>query len=307
MTKVAATASSMNNVAFRADDGTILRGWHFPPKPGSSELAPIILLHHGFSGVKEFYFIKFAEILNRAGLGVLAYDPRGLGDSDGRIRQEIDPFQQVADFRDAVTFALTLPGVDPNRVGVWGTSYGGGVAIQSTALDQRIGCIVVQVPFLSGDAYWNHVPHEARKQLSQLFAQDRAARAAGRRPMRIAVAAEDTSAPCVLPTQDAWDFCTKEMAPVAPNWKNEVTVRSWEMIASFEPVAYIHRIAPRPLLFIASEFDSLLPLEGAKQAFARAEGLKEFIVLPSGHFDCYDERSSFAARDWFARHLGSAS
>jgi fermentation-respiration switch protein FrsA (DUF1100 family) len=306
MANAAAPAGS-SNIAFRADDGTILRGWHFLPKNGGADRAPLIVLHHGFSGVKEFYLDKFSNVFAEAGLGVLVYDPRGLGDSEGRIRQEIDPFQQVSDFRDAISFGSTLPRVDPDRIGVWGCSYGGGVAIQATALDQRIGCIVVQVPFLSGGGYWSQVPPEARKQLSQIFAQDRRARAAGQLPMMVAVAAEDaTKTLCVLPTQDSWEFCMRQMAPIAPNWKNEVTLRSFEMIGSFEPLAYLHRITPRPLMFIGAENDSLIPFELAKQAFERVGEPKQLLALPSGHFDCYGadfEQSASAARDWYVKHL----
>jgi uncharacterized protein len=57
---------------------------------------------------------------------VVAYDHRNFGDSDGEPRQELDPWVQVRDYRHAISFAQTLDGVDPDRVGVWGSSYAGG-------------------------------------------------------------------------------------------------------------------------------------------------------------------------------------
>ena len=277
-------AGQPNNVAFKADDGTMLRGWHFLPSNTRADSAPIVVLDHGFSGVKEFYLDDYANLFAEAGLGVLVYDPRGFGDSDGRVRQEIDPFQQIADFRDAITFAQTLRHADPQRVGVWGSSYGGGVAIQAAAIDPRIQCVVAQIPFLSGGAYWNHVPPQARDQLSKMFAAERSERAAGNPLMMVPVVAEDPiKTPCVLPTKEAWDWCTKA-ATRAPNWKSLVTMRSFEMIASFEPMAYIDRIAPRPLMMIGAERDDLIPIEASRQAFERAQGPKEFVALPCGHF-----------------------
>jgi cephalosporin-C deacetylase-like acetyl esterase len=57
---------------------------------------------------------------------VLAYHHRNFGDSDGEPRQELDPWMQVRDYRNAITFVQTLDGVDPERIGIWGTSYAGG-------------------------------------------------------------------------------------------------------------------------------------------------------------------------------------
>lgn len=309
MTTATRPTDQPNNVSFKADDGTTLRGWHFLPRNTRDDAAPIVVLHHGFSGVKEFYLDDYASLFADAGLGVLVYDPRSFGDSEGRIRQEIDPFQQIADFRDAVTFATTLPRADAKRVGAWGSSYGGGVVIQSTAVDSRIQCVVAQIPFLSGGAYWSHVPAEARLQLTQLFAAERSERAVGKPPMTLAVVAEDpVKTPCVLPTREAWEWCT-QAATRAPNWKNEVTVRSLEMLGSFEPAAYIERISPRPLLLIGAEFDDLIPIEMSRAAFERAQGPKEFVTLPYGHFGLYNSEpfleSASAARNWFVKHLAA--
>ncbi|MGJ4899632.1 alpha/beta hydrolase [Bradyrhizobium oligotrophicum] len=297
--------AGFEKVAFKADDGTVLRGWHVPPQ-GDAPTAPIVVLHHGFSGLKESYLDKYAAAFSAAGLGALVYDPRNFGESEGRVRQEIDPMQQLADYRDAITFAMTLPRVDPRRIGAWGSSYGGGVAIQAAAIDQRIRCVAVQVSFLSGGAIWSHIPAETKAQLSQLFVGERLARAAGEPPMTMQVVAQDpATTPCILGTLDAYDWCM-EAAKISPLWRNEVTVRSLELTFSFEPVAFLHRIAPRPLMLIAAEGDMLMPIEASREAFARAGEPKQFVSLPCGHFAPYVEhfeRSSSAARDWFRSHL----
>ncbi len=89
------------DVAFRTDDGVTLQGWHYLPAAAKQGPQPIVIMHHGFSAVKEGYPEHFFEdYLAAAGFGVLTYDPRSLGESGGRIRQEIDPFLQVSDFRE---------------------------------------------------------------------------------------------------------------------------------------------------------------------------------------------------------------
>ena len=293
------------DISIRTDDGVVLRGWLFAAR-GATSPAPLILLHNGFGGVKEGHLEKFGRAFAQAGFNVLGYDPRGLGDSGGRVRYEIDPVQYVADFRDAITFGISLPGVDARRIGVWGSSYGGGIVIQAAALDARISCVAAQVPFLSGGAIWRSLPAEAKAGLTGLFAGERASRAAGQPVMTMKVVSRDPQRePCILTSPESYDWCIAAAAD-APNWRNEVTVRSLEMTFGFEPMTYIAAVAPRPLLIVAAESDALMPFEGSRGAFMAAAEPKAFVSLPCGHFDPYDvyfEQSSAAARDWFVQRL----
>ena len=111
----------VTDIAFDAD-GATLRGWLYRPHTSSST-APVVVMAHGYNCLKEFYLDKYAAAVASAGHVVLAYDHRNFGDSDGEPRQELDPWQQVRDYRDAITFAQTLDGVDRDRVGIWGSSY----------------------------------------------------------------------------------------------------------------------------------------------------------------------------------------
>ncbi|MCC7345878.1 MAG: alpha/beta fold hydrolase, partial [Variibacter sp.] len=138
------------DVEFDAE-GTTLRGWLIRPE-ARREPCPIIVMAHGFSGLKEQYLDRYAERFAAAGLAALIYDNRNFGASDGEPRQEIDPIAQLRDYRHAITFARTLPGVDRERVGIWGTSYSGGHAIVVGAIDRRVKCVAVQVPAISGSA-----------------------------------------------------------------------------------------------------------------------------------------------------------
>jgi uncharacterized protein len=110
-------------IEFQAD-GTRLRGWLYEPD-GAERPYPLVVMAHGFSATKEMYLDDFAEVFAAAGLGVLVYDNRNLGESDGEPRGEIDPWRQVQDYRSAITFGSQLDGVDPDRIGVWGSSYSG--------------------------------------------------------------------------------------------------------------------------------------------------------------------------------------
>lgn len=71
-------------------------------------------------------------------------------------------------------------------------------------------------------------------------------------------------------------------------------MRSLELTFSFEPVAYLHRIAPRPLMFIAAEGDTLMPIEASRETFPRAGEPKQFVSLPCGHFAPYVELRGYS-------------
>jgi hypothetical protein len=72
-------------------------------------------------GVKS-HIDHYAALFAEAGLAMSLDDHRGFGTSDGAPRQEVDPYRQLADWRDAITFAESQPEFDAERgLGVWGS------------------------------------------------------------------------------------------------------------------------------------------------------------------------------------------
>jgi fermentation-respiration switch protein FrsA (DUF1100 family) len=294
------------DIAFRTQDGLTLRGWHSVPD-GLAGKAPVIVMAHGFSAVKEMYLDRFAEAFAAAGLGVLVFDNRNFGASDGEPRQEIDPWQQVRDYRDAITFAETLPETDPARIGIWGSSYSGGHVLVVGATDRRVKCVTAQVPLISGHRNARRLiraDHIAGVQA--MFDADRRARYTGAAPAMIPVVAEDPAAPCALPTPDSWTWFTETGRNRAPSWRNEVTLQSVEMFTAYEPGAWIRFISPTPLLLVVALGDHLTVADEALAAYEQALEPKQLVCLNGGHFDAYVrdfDAASTAARDWFVAHL----
>jgi hypothetical protein len=288
-------------------EGTLLRGW-FYPAVGVHSTAPVIVMAHGLSAVKEMYLDDYADYFSAAGLNVLVFDHRNFGASEGSPRQEVMPNAQFGDYRHAITFAATLPEVDASQVGVWGTSFSGGHALMVGALDKRVSAVVAQVPFVSG---FGNVRALVRADLLLYlqgeFARDRAARYAGATPSVMPVVDVDPMAASVLPSADSWQWFSETSAKRAPSWRNELTLKSVESLSEYEPQAYIHRISPVPLLVIIAEQDAVAPSELAFAAFERALEPKQLVVLPGGHFDAYVgdgfTRAASAALEHFIRHL----
>ncbi len=297
-------------IAMRKDiefgaEGVTLRGWLYVPD-GARKPAPTVVMAHGFSGVKEDFLDRFAEVFCAAGVVAVAYDHRNFGASDGEPRQEIDPWQQIRDYRHAITWARMQPEVDRERIGIWGTSYTGSHVLVVAALDRRVKCVVSQVPVMSGSVNVGRmVRSDLIPAMRAQFDADREARFLGKPPGMIAVASPDPNVPCALPTPDCWDWFV-ETQKRAPAWRNEVTLRSLEMLTEYEPGDYIARISPTPLLLIVAAHDRLAVADATLAAFNRALEPKKLVLIDGGHFDPYVNhfsRSSSAARDWLLEHL----
>lgn len=147
-------------------EGTRLAGEVFRPA-GATAPGPAILFCHGWSGVKAHLIPRYAEAFAKAGYICLFFDYRGWGESDGKliaapgaprltkagvetipvrvIRDVVDPLDEIADIRACLAWLLTEPGVDPSRVGLWGSSYGGGLTTYVTGTDPRVKALVAQI------------------------------------------------------------------------------------------------------------------------------------------------------------------
>jgi len=108
------------DVRFSAEGGIELSAWLFIPAEDGP--LPAITMAHGYAGTEYHGIEPFAE----AGFAVLVHDHRGFGDSGGEPRQDVNAWQQIADWRRAISYLQDRSEVDEDRVGLWGTSFAGG-------------------------------------------------------------------------------------------------------------------------------------------------------------------------------------
>ena len=156
-------------------DGTRLSGILLYPKDREEgEKLPALVMCNGWGGTKAFLMRSgIAPRFAAAGYVVINYDYRGWGDSDSRlvvrdempkpdedgyvtvraqaIREVVDPVDQQKDIDAAISFVYGEPMVDKDRIGIWGTSFGGGHVIYRAAHDSRIACVVAQVGSMPDD------------------------------------------------------------------------------------------------------------------------------------------------------------
>ncbi|WP_370303249.1 alpha/beta hydrolase [Pseudooceanicola sp.] len=295
------------DITFNTEDGTTLAGWFFAAA-GADGPAPTVIMCHGFSATKEMHLDGFAKTFQAAGMNVIVYDNRNLGDSGGTPRGEIDPEQQIRDFRDAITYAQGRADVDPDRIGAWGSSYSGGHVLVVAARDRRVKCVVSQVPLVQGlENARRLVRSDLWAGLREGFVADRQARLRGEAPLTMPVIGETFGDPCALPTEDSHRFFSDLPEEKRGRWQNEITLRSMELFTEYEPGDAIARIAPTPLMIVVGRDDHLTPADMTLAAYERALEPKKLLVLECGHFEAYTdgpfEISAPAQCEWFQTHL----
>jgi len=274
---------------------------YYPDDLQPGERRAGIVLCHGYTGVKDLYLPDNARVLNEAGYMVMTFDYKGWGESAG-VRSRLAPYSRVADVQAAVTFLGTLPEVDANRLGIYGTSYGGATVVWVGAIDPRVTCIVSVVGIGHGARWMRSVrrPDEWYDLLDRAR-EDRCQRAL------TGESAFVERSEILLPDRQsaALAAAARRHNPAAVN---TIPLEYVDDTLGFHPEWVVDKIAPRPILFITTDNDRLVPPEESEHLYAQAGEPKKLVVLKGyGHYEVYVEPAfsevMAATLDWYHTYL----
>ena len=259
---------------------------------------PAILLCHGWGGRKQHLLELYAPYFAAAGYVVMVFDYRTWGESDGKpvpvsdepmlteggdqtirvriIREAVDPVDHVADVRAAFAYLLAEPGVDPGRVGLFGTSYGGGHVLSVAGTDDRVKAVVAQI---------GGYGHSTSSEFRQRARQQAADKARG---------VLDPPLP-----QDAGRAVTSLSG--VPDLARQLTHAPLELARGVRV----------PTLFIDAEFEEYNTSDphlqgGGAYEVVRQNAVSQRHTFPCTHYRVYDEYLEPArklALDWFGKYL----
>lgn len=159
----------------------------------------------------------------------------------------------------------------------------------AAAMDKRIKAVVVQVPFVSGES----TTAAAAGPLLPAVHADRQAIKGGRAGAMVPVAAASPEeerrgeSRAILHGPGVAEFL-QAMQADGVGWETEMTLQSVLNVFMFEPLAFVHRVAPTPLLMVVADGDTVVPTALQLRAYAAAYEPKTIAVLADcTHFDLY--------------------
>ena len=268
-------------------EGTRISGLVMHARTTEPRKLPAIVMAHGWGGTAAM-LQPYAEQFAQAGYFVLAFDYRGWGESDARkiradpaspelrdLREVVDPIDQATDFFNAIHWVMGESLVDTARIGLWGTSFSGGLVAYVAARDPRVKALVSQVAYFG-------------------IARDK---------MPAAQLARSES--------DATQRSRGELRYPEPGVREIGRLRGAPIRESFlryAPIEDIGGISGTAMLIIDAEKEELFDLrEHGALAFERAREPKKRVVMPGiAHYGIYQSAREEATRlaiDWYDQHL----
>lgn len=261
--------------------GTPVEAWAYAPADATGPV-PVVVIGMGLGYTRSAGADPFAQRFVEAGYAALAFDYRSFGGSGGEPRQVLSVRRQLEDWDAAIAFARTLPGVDPDRVVVWGTSFGGGHALTLARRDDLVAAIA-QCPFTDGVASTRAVPLLASLKVTWRAVRDIAARIVGRGPVYVAGSGPAGSA-ALMTAHDALP-AMGELTTEAPDFENRLAGRAALEILRYGPGRKAKGIRT-PMFAAVCDRDTVAPAPTAARQLARS-AMVEVRHYDVGHFDIY--------------------
>lgn len=264
----------------------------------AGERLAAILLCHGWAGPKAHLNRTYAPVFCAAGFVCLTFDYRGWHESDARlitldkqpapgadgtitvrakpVREVVDPLDQNRDIHNAIDFLLAEPCVDAERLGLWGSSFGGGHVVYVAGTDARVKAVVSQVPGMGQSADARGFTHPGPDASRIASAMARGEIDTVPRPASMPASLKGTG-----DVRTLWQYRPRQAA---------ANIRVPTLIIDQEEEEY------------GGRENSGLAARNAIPAGTEVA----YHVFPGSHYAIYDKnfrQSAELARDWFLKHL----
>ena len=262
-------------------------------KPGEKRAAFLVL--HGFGSNKDSSNVMApTKVLAELGYVTLRFSMRGCGDSEGEFGRVIC-LEQVEDTRNALTFLAQHPAVDPKRIALVGSSFGGAVAVYAGGVDPRVAAVISNGGWGDGERKFRgqHKSPQEWARFTKMLEEGRAYRA-------------KTGKSLMVPRYD--------IVPIPPHLRGNLAKNSVEMFPAetaqsmfdFRADNVVGKIAPRPLLLIHASSDSVTPTEQSIELFKRAgEPAELHLFSEVDHFLFAEDNARVwgVMRDWLRNYF----
>ncbi len=272
--------------------------------PKTNNKSAVIIMAHGFAGLRQFKLIQYAQRFAQAGYAVILFDYRYWGGSTGKPREMISINSQLEDWKTMIQYASTCKFIDNRRIVLWGTSLSGGYALSLASELKNIQAIMVKIPYVDGAETAKLYPLQRYPQALKLSSQDYMGSKMGLNPKRLPVV--DQYKLCFMPTADSY---YGYLSIVNPDyyWSGEVPARVFFNLMRYRPIQLVRQINI-PVLFIAAQHDSLIPIESSREAATNIAPFVSYHEWDMKHFDIYHgswfEKAVTTQLEFLHQHIG---
>ncbi len=282
-------------VQFASADLTLSGLIEKPEHASEQENVPAFIILHGFGSSKNAGNVRApAKFLQNLGFATLTFDMRGCGESEGE-RGRLICLEQVEDTRNALSFLQSCSGVDANRIGLMGSSFGAAVALYTSAVDDRVAATISSGGWGNGTRKFRnqHPGDEAWKKFLSML---------------------ETGKKHLQETGESLWVDRYDIVPIPGHLRKNVVsgsiqkfpVETAQSMYDFKAEEIVADIAPRPLLLLHSSVDSVTPTEQSLELFKRAGMPKDLhLFAETDHFMFAEDnhRVRRVVRDWLDIHF----
>ena len=262
-------------------------------RPGEKRAAFLVL--HGFGSNKtSSNTMAPTKVLSEMGYVVLRFDMRGCGKSEGEHGRVIC-LEQVEDTRSALSFLAGHSAVDPARIGLIGSSFGGAVAVYTGGVDERVAAVISNGGWGDGERKFRgqHRSPEEWARFTNMLKEGREHRAR-------------TGQSLMVPRYD--------IVPIPPHLRGNLAADSIhafpaetaQSMYDFRADDVVAKMAPRPLLLLHAANDSVTPTEQSIELFKRAGQPAELHLISDADHFMFGEGNTRIwdlLRGWLADYL----
>jgi uncharacterized protein len=282
-------------ITFKSKGLTIAGTVRVPGGLAPRERRPAFMVLHGFgSNMNSTNVLEPCAMFEKLGYVTLRFDMPGCGASAGE-KGLLVCLDQVQATSDALTFLARHENVEPDRVGVIGSSFGAAVAVYAGGVDKRVAAVISSGGWGDGERKFRgqHATPEAWAKFMGILEKGKGHRAR-------------TGQPHMVPRYD--------IVPIPEHLRGHLAAGSVQMFASetaqsmydFRADDVVAGMAGRPLLLLHSSVDSVTPTEQSIELFKRAGQPTDLhLFAETDHFMFAESntRVRTVIFDWLARYF----
>jgi len=268
-------------IEFYSSGHKIVGDLFLPDTPAPPNGFPAVICAHGYGGIRKTTTPPTARAYAEAGFASMIFDFRGFGDSGGE-RWRLLPQYEIEDTRQAITFLSADPRINSEQIGLHGSSFGGAVALSTTAADIRVKAMVCSVAMGNGRRWlqslrrhWEWIDFEKEVKADRIE--------------RVKTGKSRRVDPYYIMMSDPFSEQRHvELNRDFPERKFELPLESAEAIMEFTPEDDAAGAPHRPGLIIGVKDDYLVPESESHQIYAKWPGPKKLVMLDGfRHHDVY--------------------